>query len=495
MNETYYPELFLDIETKFNSHFDNPENRNILFSGKFGSGKTTFLRKYFSKSEKKINCIHLFPVNYTVLENQDIFSYIKHDILTELIANDSFPLKEDYYSFLKSPDQFVCENLDRVVATSMLLIPKIGKQLNQFAKEISQLARDFKKFNKPEANNDFKGIMRYLNQFHDLEGGIYENDTITMIVQNWLKQIKLNEFTNVLIIDDMDRIDPNHLFRILNIFSSQFDYGNTVRSNKFGFDKIILVCDIDNIKSIYHSQYGEATDFDGYIDKFYSKEIYRFDSKYGIAEFISKFFAKTYFGIRYENSFKNWDLSNDISIILFLISNLIKAEQLNLRTLKRYENQEYDIFSKTVSVLSQETKVISNPLLHALWFCSMVCGGFRELERRLTNMDSLKGSGNGNISMDYFIANLAMLANSKVSLTSRQGVMVVGTHSYNYKKIFLGYVIKPVPGFRNTYQAGLVSVKDSEFSQGDLSNNASYLENMNWLELLINSVANIQEQS
>ena len=38
--------------------------------------------------------------------------------------------------------------------------------------------------------------------------------------------------------------------------------------NKFGFDKIIVVCDYNNIQSLFHCRYGHDADFSGYIDKF-----------------------------------------------------------------------------------------------------------------------------------------------------------------------------------------------------------------------------------
>lgn len=53
---------------------------------------------------------------------------------------------------------------------------------------------------------------------------------------------------SVLIIEDLDRIDPTHLFRIMNVLSSQVDnpyYSEVPNSNKFGFDKIILGMDYE----------------------------------------------------------------------------------------------------------------------------------------------------------------------------------------------------------------------------------------------------------
>ena len=88
-----------------------------------------------------------------------------------------------------------------------------------------------------------------------------------------------DKLKKVLVIDDLDRLDPEHIFRLFNVFSAHFDQVHYFEDsggndNKFGFDKIIFVCDIENIRKIFAHKYGEQVDFSGYIDKFYSTEIY-----------------------------------------------------------------------------------------------------------------------------------------------------------------------------------------------------------------------------
>ena len=57
--------------------------------GANGIGKTTFLDYYFNSKEsefsKNYNVFHLYPVNYSVLQNEDIFSYLK--LLGKIIKN------------------------------------------------------------------------------------------------------------------------------------------------------------------------------------------------------------------------------------------------------------------------------------------------------------------------------------------------------------------------------------------------------------------------
>lgn len=70
----------------FKQVFEN-ESR-IIFSAKFGDGKSYFLKKFMESYPKEANdyyFITLHPVNYVVEENRDVIEYIKRDILFQLI--------------------------------------------------------------------------------------------------------------------------------------------------------------------------------------------------------------------------------------------------------------------------------------------------------------------------------------------------------------------------------------------------------------------------
>ncbi|MFT5602845.1 MAG: hypothetical protein ACI9N1_003106 [Flavobacteriales bacterium] len=100
---------------------------------------------------------------------------------------------------------------------------------------------------------------------------------------------------NVLIIDDMDRILPDHLFRILNVISAHsgsYYYDNEEDKNKFGFDKVIIVGDIQNFESSFKHNYGDQFDFFGYIDKFYSIEPFPYDNSKTIQELLNRDFEE-----------------------------------------------------------------------------------------------------------------------------------------------------------------------------------------------------------
>jgi len=125
---------------------------------------------------------------------------------------------------------------------------------------------------------------------------------------------------SVLIIDDLDRLDPEHIFRILNILSCHNDH---FESNKFGFNKVILVCDINNIEFIYKHKYGDKVDFVGYIEKFYTYEPFHYSLKETIL-----YYCKN------SLSLNGIDESSKLTLSL-LLTILLDENLLKIRNLKK----------------------------------------------------------------------------------------------------------------------------------------------------------------
>jgi predicted KAP-like P-loop ATPase len=62
----------IDSPTKeFTDHLQIENNNRVLFSGPFGIGKTTFIKKYFDDRSGEYFTIFLRPVNYSVASNED----------------------------------------------------------------------------------------------------------------------------------------------------------------------------------------------------------------------------------------------------------------------------------------------------------------------------------------------------------------------------------------------------------------------------------------
>ncbi len=327
----------------FKNHLDKPENERILFSGKFGIGKTWFLDEFFKKKDDKYIKIHLYPVNYSVAVNKDIFELIKVDILLEVLRQNL--VKFEDYNFSKSLifQFFFYDKLKRIFPGILNKSIEIGKFVEGIDQEeniniLLGLAKIFEKIPSKEKfelfkkeiqeDQDLKTINDFFESLADEKGNLYEHNIISRLLIELINKIDEDKESGqkrdvVLVIDDLDRIDPEHIFRILNVFSAHFDINK--KGNKFGFDKVVFVCDVKNLKSIFHHKYGLNTDFDGYLDKFYSNEVYRYDNSHNILN-ITTFVVESY---------KLYKLREQkyISFTKNFIDESIKGGDLSLRTL------------------------------------------------------------------------------------------------------------------------------------------------------------------
>ena len=353
--QKFIPELFNNLYQDFENHLRLENNRKIIFSGKFGTGKTTFIKKFFSE-KKDYDVIHLYPINYSAFSNNDIFSYIKYDIIYEMLESEFIDFKNRDFDALKDGSQFAKENIFKLSSLLLLLIPKMGRQLSQFSKELESLIENFQKYN-PDTDSKAITIAEIFKSYEKKDYELYEFNELTHIIRNAILARKAEDPSRkvILIIDDIDRIDPSHIFRIFNIFSAQFDKSRKDSDNKFGFDSIILVCDITNIKNIYNHIYGIDTDFNGYIDKFFSREIYYFDISHNIISYIGKLVN----GIKFKGdseSHTNYLNSNKFlkEKLIFILTNLVFTNQLNIRTILR--NYEKNINLKTKIIVSHTNR-------------------------------------------------------------------------------------------------------------------------------------------
>ena len=145
------------------------------------------------------------------------------------------------------------------------------------------LKRDFEEFKQDYLSSD-GGIAGKFMKAIESENNLAATDHISHLLYEKIGQLKISrekKKRSVLILDDFDRIDPEHTFRILNILSAHMEGDE---ENKFGFDHIIVVGDIDNLRNIFHHKYGDKTDFWGYFDKFFTVKPYCFDNEKAIAD-------------------------------------------------------------------------------------------------------------------------------------------------------------------------------------------------------------------
>ncbi len=347
MDTLYFEEVFKYPISEFKVHLEQQANERIIFSGKYGIGKTRFLQDVFNDENQelifgstKYNVYRLFPTNYSIASNEDILRYIKYDIIIEMLKK-SITLDEIKFSLLESFPIYLKSNIHKVTAGLVSMIPKLGKEIVDCFDRIDKLKEEYLKQHDELNMTSGDRLVEYLEKMESNDGSIYESDITTKIISETIEKDGNKE--SILIIDDIDRLDPEHVFRILNVFASHFD-ANTIsgNKNKFNFDKIILVCDFNNIRNIFHHRYGLEVDFMGYIDKFYSSDIYYFDNKKAITGIIKQIFDSINFegknaddpNILRQFYFKNGflvDLTNIfLSQGLISLRNIIKLYKRNI---------------------------------------------------------------------------------------------------------------------------------------------------------------------
>lgn len=297
------------IINQFDEHLK--ENGRTIFSAHFGDGKTWFLNKFIESKNDQYEFIVLYPVNYQISSNEAVMEYIKRDILFQLV------IKGKLKPGVKIPDSvlfqwYVSQKSGTLFNDVLHVISSLPIEENEWqtavatlltiSKEISDKIKGFGTFRREiENEDDFNKAAGVIERLSCSVGNIYELDLVSFLIIETLNKIKIEEHkTTVLLIEDMDRIDPAHLFRILNVFSAHIDRTYqcselTIKDeedidvpvdslkNKFGFDKVVMVLDNDTTKHIFSHFYGEQANYLGYISKFIEHNVFYYSiSKYSI---------------------------------------------------------------------------------------------------------------------------------------------------------------------------------------------------------------------
>ena len=249
----------------------------IILSAKFGDGKTYLLNELRKDEamQNKYEFFTIYPVNYSVAKNEDVFEYIKRDIIVQLHERkllENIDLNALFASVLTSDD------FTSVVSFLLSFVP-MGEFYNKVYHKFLEIKN---KYDEKKHTAD-----KYLSQFANTAGCIYEEDGYTTLIRMAIEWISQDHSLNgeerkakkpVLIIEDLDRLDPKHLFRILNVVSAHIDDSKQpdIVGNKFGFNNIVLVMDYDVTKHIFYHFYGEQACYEGYMSKFLSREPFRY---------------------------------------------------------------------------------------------------------------------------------------------------------------------------------------------------------------------------
>ena len=374
MNTSIKPICTVSPTIDFSKHLR--ANDRILFSGAFGIGKTFFLKHFFSSeiAKDKYNVFHLFPVNYQIAANEDVFELIKYDILYHLLGFGWKKVDNNKFSKQLALQSYLMDNSVNIISKVLKCVPVL-ENVGKAIETLSELREDYLKHKDEIAKNDTKLLKTFYEELKQKKGSIHEFDAISEFIYDNLTTCndgidKGIHKENVLIIDDLDRIDPEHIFRLLNVFSAHVDIDSN--TNKFGFNKIIFVCDVENIKNIFAAKYGQHTDFKGYIDKFYSSEIFYFNNKVAISEYVYRVMNVNY------NMCSEGKIninSTDITYITNILLLFVERSGINLRQILTnvlYLNGKKD----DVGVLGRFRHYCAG--YTAIWVCLKILGGQKD---------------------------------------------------------------------------------------------------------------------
>lgn len=259
-------------QSEFKAYLDS--SPRIILSAKFGDGKTQFLKEVAQNEEfNDYQFFTIYPVNYVVGENADIFEYVKRDVLLQMAKADLLN-KIDLNALITSFASF--ETFKEVLSFLVSCMPA-GDFINKLIEKGLAI--------KEEYDEKKKTLKKYEAIFTAMRGGIYEEDAYTQIIRGGLDYLRNRlddeggSKKSVLVIEDLDRLDPGHLFRILNVISAHIDnqdYLDNISKNKFGFDNVVLVMDYDATRHIFEHFYGKDASYNGYMSKFMSTEPFRY---------------------------------------------------------------------------------------------------------------------------------------------------------------------------------------------------------------------------
>ena len=277
----------------FDRYFE--ANSRCVLSAPFGEGKSFFLNEFIKKKISDYDFITLYPTGYQICDNKDVFEYIKRDILLALLA-----LEPGFLDALdKTNAAIIWDSISECREDIVSCLPEINIGVHGTADVTISTANIVntvcKVVAKRKKKRRFGGnpIKDYFDSFEHNKGSLYEFNPISNMISSLIAARKKGSESSsprkvVLVIEDLDRMDPEHIFRILNVFSAHFgdDLDEDFSRNKFGFDKVLLLCDYDNIKNIYHHLYGADADFCGYMSKFVAKGVFQYSLRSRVKEYM-----------------------------------------------------------------------------------------------------------------------------------------------------------------------------------------------------------------
>lgn len=497
-----FEKLSIKEESKrFKDHLLIEGNERIIFSGIFGIGKTYFIDNFFEQEDENFISIKLNPVNYSVSPNQDIFELIKFDIGYQLFSkNPEFEKIE--FGKVFSSSYYLVENYKKVISLLIKNLSKLDHRIDAIAKSTVELGEEINKFKNEIEKDEEKELKDFLDYFKNQIGTFREENSITELINNLVETLKINNPGKkiVLVIDDLDRIDPEHIFRIMNVFSAHFDFYDFKNENKFGFDNVVLICDITNIRGIFHNKYGTNIDFSGYIDKFYSNEIFYYDFVSVINNNIDKFLSS----IKIDDNriFTHLQSSSNYykDELIFLLRHMVAANSISMRALINFLKSKVILDSYAIKSYTSADyfRSDSTPILIVLQILEKIVGGrtnfINILNKTLERYPSLEITPRTSY-WRFRIGNLIMLIDqnqNSLDVTKEDRLYI--NKEFDIK---VQYKIHPSDNYEGLIgKAEKIGYSNDDFSKEEISFNETITKRkIPYFQLLIKGYLSIKEIS
>jgi hypothetical protein len=472
-NKDIIPEFFIKEEQRFEEHLKPKSNTKIVFSGNFGMGKTTFLNDYFFSKENlnykgkrdHFNVFKVNPVNYSVSSNEDIFQLIKIEILQQFLDRGIIT-ETKTVNTSNVIASMLTNNTGEIVGKTSELLLKVGapvldiytkingitalegvsssKVLNSVVDSVKSYTKDIGVLydkEKKDRETYFEQVVEFIEPYKNDKEGILESDVTTSIIKMFLADQKVfkKETENILIVDDLDRLDPAHMFRILNVFASHIDnhsFSQNIGENKFGFDKVILVCDVPNLKLIFQHVYGDNTDFEGYFDKFYSSSTFEFFNLNEVMMYILHDFKSMLKVIDRPDAPEKYLYGLRSCLCL-----MIKQRLLNVRTLLKYKSD--NVYKINIRTYDDNNGIKErNDDNFGLFFIDVlvsIYGDYSKLKHALNSMDTNDGLNKVFTEIYASVLHCSQAGEATpISLLSKggnQGLYIFSENNFDLRKI------------------------------------------------------------
>lgn len=293
--------------------------------------------------------------------------------------------------------------IDPLIKSILKITNPESEVYSEITDKLSEIFEQYSTYKDKAVKDDGKRLMQYIKQLRHHKGSPHEYDDISELITSMLESIikaeekqeekdedspeaevkehKDKSFRKtVLIIDDLDRLDPEHVFRLFNIFSAHYD--SIYDENKFGFDKVIFVCDYNNIRLMYEHRYGKGVDFSGYIDKFYSNDVFSYDNRQYIRSELMQIFKLKPRGISEKQSDQYGPGANYFyAAFEYIVKSLLEVNAITLRNLEQFE--AYDLPAYKIIAGERGLRYLASnfPLLILI-----------HLLKKLINIESLKSN-------------------------------------------------------------------------------------------------------